>query len=135
MSTIPKGQRADLMRARMEDKAVITSIGGLYMGSTVSATFGEKTRTTQQTNLTGRYATKMLAPAAGDADKGMPLTSQGIGHELAYVALTQASDAFADDSILPAKVKGNLVLTGSTLKKTLSIEQDGTDIVINFEEV
>lgn len=121
MSTIPAGLRADLMRHRMEDKATITAIGGLYVGSTSPVNFYD-----ENGNVISAYETELLAPGT---DK-YPLVSNGTGQKPSYQQLTSAG--IANGAITGDKLGEGTVVNseGDSAKKTLEIYQSTSDVNI-----
>ncbi len=117
MSTIPGGLRADYMRKRMEDKATINVIGGLYVGSTSS------------TNLDGTsntfYVTECLPPSA---TVGLPLVSNGQNTIPSYQQLN--TGGIAPQAVTKAKLgNGTIAAADPDHKYTLDITKDSNNVV------
>lgn len=131
MSTIPAGLRSDYMRARMEDKATIKNIGGLYMGSTQAVTFKDADSSGNPQADIHAYATRELVP--GEA--GLPLVSNGLGRELSYRSI--GLDAVGDKTITALKLGAGTLITSEseTSRYVLDISEDPNDsnvLVIRF---
>lgn len=116
MSTIPAGLRADYMRQRMEDKATITTAGGLYVGGTTSTSYMNPDGST-----TLAVETEQLPPGP----EGYPLVSNGPSTKPSYQQIT--SSMIANGSISKNKVSGLVTTVDGQSTKTLSIRQDPND--------
>ncbi len=129
MSTIPAGLRADHMRTRMEDKAVVQHAGGLLVGGTTSVTYyiSENPSTTDHF-----YDTVELEPGAA----GTVLTSKGSGQIPEYKLIS--ADSIADGAITANKLGNGTVLAADTMHKYALSVAPSTDVNIlriNFYQV
>lgn len=122
MSTIPGGLRIDLMRERMEDKATINCIGGLYVGGTTRVTFNNGGSATVQA-----YATQCLAPGTA----GLPLVSNGSNAVPSYQKLTAVG--IMDRAVTAAKLGAGTVVSSDGVRKVLNIQgSDDGVLTISF---
>ena len=124
MSTIPKGLRADRMRAHMEDKGLISQTGSLYMGGTVPITLY-----TTNTTTTSCYQTVELVPGSS----GYVLCSQGSGQVLKYQELKEGS--FAANIITKDKIGAGGIVSPNNDQYRLSVETIDNDISITFTPI
>ena len=132
MSTIPNGLRADHMRARMEDKASILHVGGLYVGGLASVTYVND-EDDPSADITA-YETIELYPTINDI--GLPLVSNGAGAIPSYRQIGASS--LVNGTITKDKLSnGTIVNTGNT-KKVLNIHEDPNNsdiLVIEFYDI
>ena len=84
MSKIPSGLLGSTMRARMEDKATIKHIGGLYVGGSDSVTYSGGDDTAS--GSTSAREVEELYPAG----YGLPLVSNGAGQVPSFQTLGTA---------------------------------------------
>lgn len=122
MSTIPEGLRADYMRERMEDKATITAIGGLYIGGP-TATYYHNNDGTMTPEC---HETIVLAPAPNST--GLPLVSNGPNAVPSYQQL--GSIGIAPEAVTKAKLgNGTVASADGNHKYVLDITKDSNNIV------
>ena len=122
MSTIPDGLRADLMRARMEDKATITAIGGLYVGGTNPINY-----VGSGGSIIPAYETECLPPGTS----GYPLVSNGAGEKPSYKQVT--NNGIEDEAVTGAKLgQGTIVALDGTKKYVLDISASNRVLNISF---
>ena len=115
MSKIPSGLTGAAMRARMEDKATIKQIGGLYVGgiTSVDYTGGDDS----SSGSTSAKQTEELPPF----NRGYPLISNGAGAIPSFQPL--GSDAIVNNSVVQDSLGvGSVIsLRSSTPCKRLAI--------------
>lgn len=121
--TIPAGLRADLMRKRMEDKATMTAIGGIYMGS---PTASSDLTSTNYSDISGTvYETTCLVPGAS----GLPLVSNGLGQQVGYSQLTGAG--IASGAITADKISDNAVTTSKIQDGAITTAKQASNFTAN----
>lgn len=128
MSTIPKGLRADYMRQRMEDKATITSAGGIYVGRTAITLHGDRNGNTSGTITAYETDCQPLGGA------GLPLVSNGTSGGWPYLSYKALGTAgVADNAINYAKLgAGTVVSPNNNKKKVFDAYMDGDILIITY---
>lgn len=127
MSKIPSGLTGASMRERMEDKATIKHVGGLYIGGAISKSFvgGDDSAS----GTTAGKETEELYPGA----KGLALISNGSGQIPSFQPLT--SVALLNGSVKANNLgEGCIVIPSNYYRHDLTIEGGDTlhDIYIAF---
>lgn len=123
MSKIPSGLLGNQMRARMEDKATIKHVGGLYVGGSTSTTFNGGDDTTEGT--TNAKTVKEIYP---DSDtQGCPLVA---GVNPAFKKMTRIG--IADKAITAQHLSNGTIVLSDPNASPQSLDISVSDGVLNF---
>lgn len=120
MSKIPSGLTGYAMRQRMEDKAIVRHVGGLYIGGTGVQVYNGGDDTT--TGNTFGYVVEELIPGTN----GLPLVSNGSFSLPSF--RTIGSNGINDNSI------GSNTLGAGTIVPLLNSAQKSTFYILYSED-